>query len=51
MESDVLQQRWDEIRQQARRWWVELTDEDLKDIEGDRSILIAMLQARIERDR
>jgi hypothetical protein len=44
MKADILKQQWDEVREQARRWWVDLTDEDLKDIDGDRDKLIQLLQ-------
>jgi uncharacterized protein YjbJ (UPF0337 family) len=44
MDADALVEQWEELRDDIRRRWGRLTDEDLDEIEGDREVLTAKLQ-------
>lgn len=49
--ADVLRHNWDEIRNQAKDWWGELTEDDLDEIGGERDRLVNLLQHRYGRSR
>jgi uncharacterized protein YjbJ (UPF0337 family) len=44
--ADVLKDNWQHIREQATQWWVELTDDDLIEIDGDRDKIIELIQSK-----
>jgi len=46
MQGDVVKHQWQQIRRAAKQWWVDLTDEDLQHIEGDREQLLDLLQRK-----
>lgn len=47
----MVKHRWQRIREQTKRWWGELTDNDLMHIDGDRDKLIALIQRKYGRSR
>lgn len=51
MRPDPLNARWHLLRDHARQWWAELTDDDLEEIQGRRAVLVGKLQARYGRTR
>src|SRR5262245_10527390 len=46
MNSDTLKGKWKQMRGEVKKWWGDLTDDDLDRIEGERDILIGRLQER-----
>ena len=46
MNKDIFKGKWKQIRGEAKRWWGELTDDDLDKVEGDRDKLIGVMQER-----
>lgn len=44
--NDVLQGDWKQLRGQIKEWWGNLTDDDLKKIDGHRDKLVGALQER-----
>lgn len=46
MNKDVLKGKWKQIRGEAKKWWGELTNDDLDKIEGDRDKLVGVIQER-----
>jgi uncharacterized protein YjbJ (UPF0337 family) len=46
MNTDILQGKWKQIRGEAKKWWGELTDDDLDKIAGERDKLIGVMQER-----
>ena len=40
MRSDLFNARWQQIRNHAKQWWGELTDDDLDEIQGRRAVLV-----------
>ena len=44
--KDVLKGKWKQLRGEAKKWWGELTDDDLDKIEGDREKLVGVIQER-----
>ena len=46
MNADVLKGKWKEIRGHARKWWGQLTDDELDKIDGRMDELVGMLQQR-----
>ena len=46
MNKDVLKGKWKQLRGEAKKWWGELTDDDLDKIEGDREKLVGVIQER-----
>ena len=51
MRSDLFNARWQQIRNHAKQWWGELTDDDLDEIQGRRAVLVGKLQDRYGRTR
>ena len=49
MRSDLFNARWQQIRNHAKQWWGELTDDDLDEIQGRRAVLVGKLQDRYGR--
>ena len=46
MNKDILQGKWRQMRGEMKKWWGQLTDDELDKIEGDRDKLIGLLQER-----
>lgn len=46
MNSDILEARWHQVREQTRKWWGKLTDADLEKIAGRAKRLADALQER-----
>ena len=46
MNRDIFQGKWKQLRGQVKQWWGDLTDDDLKQIEGNRDKLVGKLQER-----
>ncbi len=46
MNRDVLQGKWKQMRGDMKRWWGELTDDDLDKAAGDRDKLAGLLQEK-----
>ena len=46
MNADVMKGKWKQMRGQVKKWWGDLTDDDLDRIEGERDKLIGRLQER-----
>jgi uncharacterized protein YjbJ (UPF0337 family) len=46
MNADTLKGQWKQMRGEIKKWWGDLTDDDLDRIEGDRDKLIGRLQER-----
>jgi uncharacterized protein YjbJ (UPF0337 family) len=44
--EDVLEGKWKQLKGEVRRFWGELTDDDLDRIAGNRDKLAGMLQER-----
>jgi len=46
MDEDILQGRWNQFQGEIRRWWGELTDDEVDRIQGSREKLVGILQER-----
>jgi uncharacterized protein YjbJ (UPF0337 family) len=46
MNRDIVQGKWKQLRGEVKRWWGDLTDDDLDVIDGNRDKLVGMLQER-----
>ena len=46
MNQDVFAGQWKQMRGEVKKWWGDLTDDDLDRIEGERDKLIGRLQER-----
>ena len=46
MNADVMKGKWKQMRGEVKKWWGDLTDDDLDRIEGERDKLIGRLQER-----
>ncbi|HEY7496220.1 MAG TPA: CsbD family protein [Candidatus Tectomicrobia bacterium] len=46
MNKDILQGKWRQMRGEMKKWWGELTDDELDKIEGNRDKLIGLLQEK-----
>lgn len=46
MNKDAFKGKWKQIRGDVKKWWGELTDDDLDRVEGDRDKLIGFVQER-----
>jgi uncharacterized protein YjbJ (UPF0337 family) len=46
MNEDMLEARWRQVREQTRKWWGKLTDNDLERIGGKAERLADALQAQ-----
>lgn len=51
MRNDIFTMNWNEIRPHAKQWWGELSEDDLDEVEGDRTRLASLLQERYGRTR
>ena len=46
MNADILKGKWKQIQGEAKRWWGDLTDDELTRVEGDQDKLVGLLQER-----
>jgi len=46
MNTDILQGKWKQIRGEMKKWWGELTDDDLDKVAGERDKLVGVMQER-----
>jgi len=46
MDNDMPEDRWKQVRGQAKRWWDKLTDDDLDTIDGHAERMAERLQER-----
>lgn len=46
MEDDILHGRWRQFQGEIRKWWGELTNDEVERIQGSRDILVGILQER-----
>jgi uncharacterized protein YjbJ (UPF0337 family) len=46
MDNDILEPRWQLVREQTRKWWGKLTDDDLEKIGGRAERLADALQEK-----
>ncbi|MBI3942879.1 MAG: CsbD family protein [Chloroflexi bacterium] len=46
MNEDIFEGKWKQAKGQIKQWWGELTDDDVKQVEGNRDKLIGKLQER-----
>jgi len=46
MNADILQGKWKQLRGDVKKWWGNLTDDDLDKIAGERDKLIGRVQER-----
>jgi uncharacterized protein YjbJ (UPF0337 family) len=51
MNQDELKSEWSRLKGRIRKRWARLTSEDLDQIQGDREMLVGMLQERYGRTR
>jgi uncharacterized protein YjbJ (UPF0337 family) len=51
MKEDILKSRWTQLEAGLRRQWDRLTEDDVQDINGDREVLLGMLQEYYGLDR
>lgn len=49
--QELLCRRWSRMREHARVWWGELTEDDLDEVVGQCERLIAVIQRRYGRSR
>lgn len=46
MNQDVIEGKWKQIRGEVKKWWGQLTDDDLDTVAGNKDKLIGKLQER-----
>jgi uncharacterized protein YjbJ (UPF0337 family) len=46
MNKDVMEGKWKQMRGEVKKWWGQLTDDDLDTVAGNRDKLIGKLQER-----
>ncbi len=51
MPGDILTGRWNQMKGDVKKWWGNLTDDDITYINGDRDKLYGRLQERYGWDR
>jgi uncharacterized protein YjbJ (UPF0337 family) len=51
MNADVLKGKWKQVRGEAKKWWGELTDDELDQIDGEREKLVGKVQERYGRTK
>lgn len=51
MNADVFAEKWEQIRDEVQEQWSRLTDADLKEIQGQMSRLVRLLQERYDYSR
>lgn len=51
MNEDVLKGKWNQLKGDVKNKWGKLTDDDLKQVEGNREKLIGKVQEKYGKDR
>lgn len=51
MPGDILTGKWNQLKGDVKKWWGDLSDDDLTYINGDRQKLYGKLQERYGWDR
>ncbi len=51
MPGDILTGKWNQMKGDVKKWWGDLTDDDITYINGDRQKLYGKLQERYGWDR
>jgi uncharacterized protein YjbJ (UPF0337 family) len=46
MNEDIFKGNWNQLKGNVKQWWGDLTDDDVKRIEGNRDELVGRLQER-----
>ena len=46
MNADILKGKWKQMRGEVKKWWGNLTDDDLDKIAGERDKLVGRIQER-----
>ena len=46
MNKDILKGKWKQMRGNVKKWWGELTDDELDKIDGDYDKLCGLIQER-----
>ena len=51
MNADIFKGKWKQLRGDVKKWWGDLTDDDLDRIAGERDKLVGRIQERYAFDR
>lgn len=46
MNKEILEGNWEVLKGKLKKQWANLTDDDLKEIEADRQVLVGKLQRK-----
>ena len=46
MNEDILAGKWKQLRGEAKKWWGDLTNDEMDQIAGQRDVLVGKLQER-----
>lgn len=46
MNKDILKGKWHQVKGEIKNWWADMTDDDIKHIEGDSEKFIGKLQEK-----
>jgi len=46
MNAEILKGKWKQLRGEVKKWWGDLTDDDLEKIAGERDKLVGHIQER-----
>jgi uncharacterized protein YjbJ (UPF0337 family) len=46
MNTDILKGKWKQIQGEAKKWWGDLTDDELTRVDGEQDKLVGLLQER-----
>jgi uncharacterized protein YjbJ (UPF0337 family) len=46
MSQDILKGQWKQISGRVKEWWGDLTDDDVRRIDGDQDRLVGILQKK-----
>ncbi len=51
MNNDVWEGKWKQMRGHAKEWWGKLTNDEIDRVQGQRDILLGLLQEKYGFDR
>lgn len=46
MNEDILAGKWKQLRGEAKKWWGDLTNDEMDQVAGQRDVLVGKLQER-----
>ena len=46
MNADILKGKWKQIQGEAKKWWGDLTDDELTKVDGERDKVVGLVQER-----